>query len=114
LSAPTRLTALEAATVRANVLTVAQPGATVSLRLAAVRRVDACGLGLLLDLHRTLRTRDARFVCEDPSPLLLLAMRRLGIDRIVAIEADPAQADPAQAGPDHSDDGVSYRRLVSA
>jgi anti-anti-sigma regulatory factor len=95
---PTRLTVSEAATVRADVLTVALPGSTVALPLASVRDVDTCGLGLLLDLHRTLRTRGARFVCLDPSPSLLTAMRRLGIHRIVAIERGIPPDDCGQPG----------------
>lgn len=86
--APSELTASTASVVRADVLALAAPGCEVPLALSAVQRFDRCGLALLLDLHRAARVKGARVVCVDPAPRLMVAMRRLGMDRILALQTD--------------------------
>jgi ABC-type transporter Mla MlaB component len=60
----------------------------IRLLLDRVSRFDHSGLGLLVGLHRESRRAGVRLVFVNPPPLLLAAMRRIGLHRILTIELD--------------------------
>jgi anti-anti-sigma factor len=57
------------------------------LRLDAVQRFDAAGLGLLLRVHQQARQRGVELVCTGPPRELTAVLHRTRLDRVLTIGA---------------------------
>ena len=90
VDAGTDLSAATAADLRARVAAVSTPATTITLCLDEVVTFDMAGLGLLLGLHRRVRSADGHLVFARPTPGLLSAIRRIGLHGVLDIDTQPA------------------------
>lgn len=60
------------------------------LEMAACQRVDAVGIGLLLDAHRRMWRLGGRLVLRSPSPRLRRLLEVARVDRVLQMSMAPA------------------------
>lgn len=83
------LVAASAAELRRLVAAALRTTLRVELDLERVQVFDTAGLGLLVGLHRHVRSSGGALVCRNAPPALQQALRRLGLHRLLVLERGP-------------------------
>ena len=81
--------AASAAELRSLVAAALRTTLRVELDLERVQVFDTAGLGLLVGLHRHVRSSGGVLVCRNAPPDLQQALRRLGLHRLLVLERGP-------------------------
>ena len=88
------LVAASAAELRSLVAAALRTTLRVELDLERVQVFDTAGLGLLVGLHRHVRSSGGVLVCRNAPPDLQQALRRLGLHRLLVLERGPESGRP--------------------